>query len=331
MTTSVTMLTNVQGGLGVGLLLSGSTYALEDTFANRLVYEKRAILATGYNNQPNGGEPMLAYYRGPWAGRPAASALPVGAQIIITDVGGAASRWYTDGAFWRPVNNSILLAQSAVPSILLPAATAITATGAITGLVALPYDPTALGVVPVYMFLGSLGGVNGLYYARFSSATACQLYTDAAGTVQPSGLTAGAYAPTTSLAPLASITVPDSCMGLNGALRISTISSYPNNANAKITRITLGATTLQNASATTTVSYSMSRTVRNRASQAMQLSAASTAAASGDGSGTSTASPNITTVDTSQAQTLAINGALAAGGLATDYLILEGYTVELLN
>lgn len=102
-----------------------------------------------------------------------------------------------------PGKYSYVFAQApAAPIILLGAATNITATGAITGLTALPYTPS--GVVQVYCY-AQTGLAAGLYYAIFSSTTACQLYLDAAGTITPTGITAGAFAGGTTLATLLTI------------------------------------------------------------------------------------------------------------------------------
>lgn len=51
---------------------------------------------------------------------PAASTLPAGKEIYITDFGNGGSKWYTDGTYWHPVGNqaliSVLNTQTAVPA-----------------------------------------------------------------------------------------------------------------------------------------------------------------------------------------------------------------------
>ena len=55
--------------------------------------------------------PVVAYT---WAGKPAAAS-NTGITIRITDVGGTAgSLWISDGAYWKPVGGSVILAQSGV-------------------------------------------------------------------------------------------------------------------------------------------------------------------------------------------------------------------------
>lgn len=139
-----------------------------------------------------------------------------------------------------------VLTQSAVQVILSSSATAISATGAVSGATAisatvavsgetaLPYVPS--GVVQVFMFLASIGGENRLYYARYSSATAFQLYLDAAGTITPTGLAAGAYAGGTSEVTLVEVTIPGGAMGANGSIQIDKQTSCSSTANVKTLR-----------------------------------------------------------------------------------------------
>lgn len=53
--------------------------------------------------------PVLRYA---WASRPAASSLPVGTEIMVTDIGPQHNRFVTDGAYWRPVGMVPLLFQA---------------------------------------------------------------------------------------------------------------------------------------------------------------------------------------------------------------------------
>ena len=211
-------------------------------------------------------------------------------------------------------------AQSAVPVILLSSATAITATGAITGLTALPYQPS--GVVQVYCF-AQTGLTAGLYYATFSSTTACQLYTNAAGTVTPTGITPGAYTGGTTAATLATISVPGGAMGANGALRLTAAHSVPANTNVKTPAWAFAGTTVGTIAVTGATVYggAMAPFVRNRNSQSVQV------VVPVGGNNTSLAASSVLAIDTSAAQSATFTGTLA---VATDFLILEGYTVEVL-
>jgi hypothetical protein len=48
-----------------------------------------------------------------WAQRPPASGVPVGSEIVVTDVpAGGRSRWYSDGSYWRPANGSVALGRA---------------------------------------------------------------------------------------------------------------------------------------------------------------------------------------------------------------------------
>lgn len=216
---------------------------------------------------------------------------------------------------------SYVLACTGVPTILLSSATAITATGAITGLTALPFTPA--GVVRVYCF-AQAGLAAGLYYATFSSATACQLYTDAAGTVTPSGITAGAYAGGTSQVTVATVVVPGGALGPNGGLRGGFNASWPNSAGTKSVLTKYGSRNLNFASGTTTLSMeSIKLTMHNRGSAASQFA---------QGSGNSyavTGSPmTYTTVDSAVDQNWTVLLQLTN---AADYIVLEGYTLEVLR
>lgn len=215
-----------------------------------------------------------------------------------------------------------ILANTGVPVILLSSASAITATGAITGLTALPYTPS--GVVQVYCF-AQTGLTAGLYYARFSSTTACQLYVDVAGTVTPTGISAGAYAGGTTEATLVSVTVPGGAMGNNGALRYEAVSSIPNNANSKTVQAKFAGTAFATIAATTSAGVRLLNSIRNRGSQTVNTGTAAGLGAQGIG-GLSGASQQ-TTIDTTTNQVFTFTATLAN---AADYVILDGYAVEVL-
>lgn len=217
-----------------------------------------------------------------------------------------------------------ILAQSAVPTILLSSATAITATGAISGLTALPYTPS--GVVRVYCF-AQAGLAAGLYYARFSSLTSCQLYTDAAGTVTPTGITAGAYTGGTGLAVLTSITVPGGALGPNGRVRIEGELAGAATTNAKTARCIFAGIPIsvhQFSSSSVTASRFSGR-VTNRGSSALNYYVQTFLANQADGIAGLTAAQ--LTVDTANEQGIAITGQLS---VATDFIILEAISIEIL-
>ncbi len=210
-----------------------------------------------------------------------------------------------------------ILAQSAVP-VILPSSGSSNATGQITLTTALPYQPS--GTVYIYLptgvvTAGSAGTGAGLYPVVFSSTTVCQ--------VQGTGIVSanGAYTQTTAAdITLATVVVPGGAMGANGAIREHRAFGFPNNANNKIVRVFFGGSGLSSVSGTyTTASGStLASVTRNRGSQSLQATAPLTA---------STTASTTTTVDTSVNQNMTIVANLA---VATDYIILEGYTVEVL-
>lgn len=130
---------------------------------------------------------------------------------------------------------------------------------------------------------------------------------------------------TTSETALATIPIPAGAMGANGALRVLTLSSYPNSANAKITRVRLGGiagTAFLAASTTTTVGTPNMTFIQNRNSQSSQVGSA----VADSKSFVSSATALVTgTIDTSAAQDLVISGQLA---LDTETMNLERYIVE---
>ena len=224
-------------------------------------------------------------------------------------------------------NSPRILYQMGVPTVLLSSATNITATGAITGLTALPYVPS--DVVFVYCF-AQTGLLEGLYYARFSSTTACQLYTDVDGTITPNGITAGAYVGGTTEAILTSIIILGGSMGANGMIRAQSSWGCSNSANNKTARTRLDGVLFGQQGQTTVASFGMMNGIKNRGNPAIQFQPASGSGGPsvGLGSNSSSASNNAqTTINTSVDTTLTVRGQLA---VATDFLVLETCTIEIL-
>ena len=220
-----------------------------------------------------------------------------------------------------------ILAQSAVPVIVLPSCTFADTTGAFNTLAtAVPFDPTPLGVVQVFMYASAGIPAAGLYYARFSSATAGQLYTDALGIVKPSGLTAGAYAGGTAAGTLVSAVMPGGSMGPNGTLRISTVFSAAGAGGTKTQRYTLGGTLVDSFGAITSGSQIIHKQahIHNRGLQSAQAASGST---SGNSSSYTLNAGTLiyTAIDTAQSQVVGIVGFM---GAASDCLVLEQYLIE---
>ena len=224
-------------------------------------------------------------------------------------------------------NSPRILYQRGVPTVLLSSATGITATGEITGLTALAYVPS--DVVFVYCF-AQAGLLEGLYYARFSSTTACQLYTDAAGTITPTGITAGAYVGGTTEAILTSLTIPGGSMGANGMIRAQSSWGCSNSANTKIARTRLDGTLFGQIAVTTVTSVGMMNGIKNRGNPAIQLQPAGGSGGPSvalGGNASSSSNNNQTTINTAVDTTLTFTGKLV---VATDFMILETCTVEIL-
>ncbi|WP_213761989.1 hypothetical protein [Caballeronia sp. dw_19] len=124
---------------------------------------------------------------------------------------------------------------------------------------------------------------------------------------------------------LASIVIPAGALKANGSLRVTTLWSYPNNANTKTAKTYFGGIAFSNKALTTSLSNQMQTIVRNRGVTNSQVSSAPTAASDYGSSG---AVVQAAAIDTTQAQTLLITGTLAT---IADTLTLEAYTVEILN
>ena len=224
-------------------------------------------------------------------------------------------------------NSPLILYQRGVPTVLLSSATGITATGAITGLTALPYVPS--DVVFVYCF-AQTGLLEGLYYARFSSTTECQLYTDVDGTITPTGITAGAYVGGTAEAILTSLTIPGGSMGASGLIRAQSSWGCSNSANNKTARTRLNAVLFGQSILTTVASASAMVGIKNRSNPTLQLQVSGGAGgpASALGSNASSSAVNAQSfVNTAVDTTLSFRGQLA---VATDFMILEACTIEIL-
>lgn len=213
------------------------------------------------------------------------------------------------------------LAQTAVP-VVLPSSGSSNASGQITHTTALPYQPS--GVVYIYLpagvvTAGSAGTAAGLYPAIYSSQTVCQ--------IQGTGIVTanGAYTQTTGVdLTLATAMVPGGAMGANGALRTVPLFSTPSTATTKTMNLKFGGAGAWSNAAATTLSHSTLNVIRNRGAQNSQVSFSATTVA---GVGASGGATNTIAIDTSANQPLTFTGQLAT---ATDYIILEGYTVEVL-
>lgn len=145
-----------------------------------------------------------------------------------------------------------------------------------------------------------------------------------------SAVTGMAVTGTVTETTLATVTVPAGAMGVNGILRLTSLWTVTNSANSKTIIAKLGGaagTGYLSRAITATQSISMCTIIRNRNSQAAQISYFEGAGASG-GWGDN-ANANLTgTIDTSVAQDILFRGTLANTG---ETITLNSYLVELLR
>lgn len=130
---------------------------------------------------------------------------------------------------------------------------------------------------------------------------------------------------TTALTVLAGILVPAGAVGVNGALRISTLWSLTNNADAKTLSLTLGGVTILTFSVPSNASLNHQFTLINRNAQNSQVAqtTANTTSFGSSGGANQTFSINL-----ANAQTLNLQAQL---GTSTDTVTLERYLVEIIN
>lgn len=221
--------------------------------------------------------------------------------------------------------------QTAVPVILAPSGT-IATNGVVTLGTALPtIYANAWCYFPAAMMSA---GLAGLYFVKFSSTTVGQVYTnfvDASTTAFtpyiPSNLVAGvgnngAYTQTTaSNLTLANVTIAGGSMGLNGKIRTTPKFALLNNANSKVLGQFFGGANLGLSNNFASVAGAGALcSIINRGVTNAQLS-------SGNIGDLGSTIPLYGTIDTSINQPLTLTGQLAT---ATDYIILEAFTVEVL-
>jgi hypothetical protein len=140
----------------------------------------------------------------------------------------------------------------------------------------------------------------------------------------------GNFVGSTSTQTLASVVVPGGAMGANGGLRLGCVWAFPANGNQKTGRAALQAAppVLQMFANTATANYAEfpSIVLRNRGSQSLQTYTQQFYASPAVGY-TGSGGIQSSSIDTSVNQPFSLSGQTTT---ATDYIILEGFTVELL-
>jgi hypothetical protein len=228
---------------------------------------------------------------------------------------------------------SFILKQSAIPVILAPNGT-VAANGVVTLGTALP---TTYASAWVYLPAGAIsGGAAGLYYAVFSSTTVGQIYTTFVSGASaftpyiPASLTAAvgsgsAYTQTTATVSLLNITLSGGLMGANGSVRVRRLmqrnATGISNANHGVF---LGGVDMYSNLSLTTANR-MAGVVSTFANRGVQNSQIAPYYAPDTGFNTAVATG--LSVNTAIDQPLSIQCSLIT---ATDYIVLEGFTVEVL-
>jgi hypothetical protein len=227
------------------------------------------------------------------------------------------------------------LSESGIPVMVANSGT-IATNGTVTLGTALP---TTYAAAFCYFPASAVSGdsTGGIYYVVFSSTTVGVVYAgkygvaDGVGSVAftpavPSGtLTAvtgsnSAYTGSTTETTLINVTVPAGSMGNNGQIVVTCNWATNNSAGAKAGVVYLGGTAVGTASSyTTSTGGSSMNSIRNRGLLTKQVSQLI--------GGASTGANVYTAIDTSADKAITITGDLAT---ATDNVILEGFTVELL-
>lgn len=232
-----------------------------------------------------------------------------------------------------------VLSQSAVPVILAPNGT-VAADGTIT-----------LGTALTTVFSGGawlrlpagavVGGASGLYWAIFSSTTVGSVravYVDPAqpftpyvptGTPAAAVGSGAAYTQTSGVEiTLVNITIPGKAIGENGSWRLVDTSASSNSANQKILQWRLGPGGTFVYRPTTITQYSQNiQLIRNRGRADRQV--AFTPGYIG-GVSTSSTTSAYTSIDTSVDQTLVCLATLPAADAGAAYVIVEGFTLEVI-
>lgn len=231
--------------------------------------------------------------------------------------------------------NKSLFARCGIPLIAAPSGT-VGAAGLLT-------LGTALQNIYVSAFValpaGALysGSAQGVYFCKMTSTTVGTVYLNqylpGAPPVIPTilipvpGAGGGAYTGITGIGPnLTSLNLPANQLGDNAVIQILALWSIFNSAGAKVSRILVGGNLVYNLSQTTNQALMgvIQLYVRGNPGSSMCGFVATNA----QGSGAAAGQTNVFNIDLSTTQTITFNQNIA---VATDYAVLEGYTIEVFN
>jgi len=199
--------------------------------------------------------------------------------------------------------------------------------------------PTTYAAAFVYFPASAVSGdaTGGIYYVVFSSTTVGVVYAGKYGVAN--GVGSVAFTPVVPSGPLTAVTGSNSSftgsttettlinvalsagdVGNNGQIIVTANWACNNSAGAKVGAVYLGGSAVGSSSSyTTSTGGSSMNSIRNRGVLNVQTSQLI--------GGASTGASVYTAIDTSIDKSITITGDLAT---ATDYIILEGFTVELL-
>lgn len=223
------------------------------------------------------------------------------------------------------------LSASALPFIVAPTGT-MANNGAITLGTALP---TTYAKAYIYLPASAIsaGSAAGWYYCAMSSATLGTVFnnTYVSGTptipATPVAFVTtgpGAYTGVITLQTAQSVSIPGNSMGPNGTIRYSFTMSCPNNADTKLVNAAYSTFIVATASVTANPSATVTRSFSNRGVTNSQVNDGGQGLF---GPGLSGAVPLLAAIDSTQAQAFTLQAQLA---VATDYIVIERYLIELL-
>lgn len=246
--------------------------------------------------------------------------------------------WSLYNGVLAPASNLVpyILSQSGVP-IILPSSGTVGANGGLTGLTALPY--TVFPVQAVMWFpAGALyaGSVAGGYYASVTSATTATIYNDRylsdapVFPATPTPIVAagpGAYTQFVGEVVMFSTVIPANAIGVSGSLRVWRDTRFTNvaNANTKNTYLRLNNSSFDTQTNISQVGSKMLSVLTNRGVASKQVGGTN---GYGHYLGTTpVASTVYMAQNTALPSVLTISSGLT---VATDYIIVEAYSVEIL-
>lgn len=220
-----------------------------------------------------------------------------------------------------------VIGQSGIPTVVVPNGTVAT-NGTITVGTALP-----LIYLQAWIYLPAgavVGGAIGWYYCVFSTTTVGQVYTAFKATMDaphiPPVLTlvAGSNSSYTQATAadiqMGGATVPANLLGAAGSLEYCSFLSYNSTAGNKTAKLKFGAGVVVSSVATSTTGLTIRKKLQQRATNSQVIQASLETGA------TVSVAPTLLAIDTTADVVASFSGQIAT---ATDYIILEGWTIDL--